>query len=437
MVSFRIPLLLGAVALTTGCASTGFRFDAASLPVVPVQSMQPAGTAAGHYALGRIDMAAGRLDAAVQRFEQALQLDPDMVDAYNALGIAHGLAGRYERAVTVFDAALLLAPESSFITGNLGYAMLRAGRLDDASRWLERARELEPGNERVQENLRLLARAQHDGGRRDEAPVVESTPVARQNEIVVQQAGPYELVTASSNDGALLRVGPNVYEVRGSLALAASGGTGVRPPATDAIAPALASTATHRIGTPAASASALTASALRRAPEAAVEASPTVAASGARTDRADPSERGAASPPAGGITRVSIRAQPVFQSSIPGLEISNGVGKPHLAGGTARSYARFGWRAVRVSDYRYFGIASTEIHYLEGHREDALALRATLPVPARLVLASTLHTGVSVRLVLGEDMVGRQVAVAHAVVSSAAPVSGDSFAGAMPAAQRG
>jgi hypothetical protein len=395
----KIPLLLGAVALTTGCASTGFRFDAGSLPVVPVQAMQPAGTAAGHYAVGRIDLASGRYDAAAQRFEQALRLDADMVDAYNALGIAHGLAGRYEKAVTVFDAALAVAPDSAQIVGNLGYALLRAGRLDEATQWLDRARDLDPANARVQENRRLLARARLDGKREDEVPAVESTPVARQNEVIVQPSASYEVVTAESNDGALARVGPNVYEVRGSVALAAATGA----PGT-AVTPGSPGTVAHRIGTPVAVGETVIAPALRRP-----SGSPAAPA---------PAPAVVAIPPAVGVTRVSIRQSPSFQSPVGGLEVSNGVGKPHLAGGTARTYARYGWRAVRVSDYRYYGVTATEIHYLDGHREDALALRATLPVPARLVLVPTLHTGVNVRLVLGEDMVGRQVSVGPAVMSS-------------------
>jgi hypothetical protein len=399
MSPLKIPLLLGAVALTTGCASTGFRFDAGSLPVVPVQTMQPAGTAAGHYAVGRIDLASGRYDAAAQRFEQALRLDADMVDAYNALGIAHGLAGRYEKAVTVFDAAIAVAPDSAQIVGNLGYALLRAGRLDEATKWLDRARDLDPANARVQENLRLLARARLDGKREDEVPAVESAPVARQNDISVRPNASYELVTAGSNDGALLRLGPNVYEVRGSVSLASA--TGAAAPAVTPAMPLATSAGAHRTDTPVVGEEAVTAATLRR---------PSVSA-------AAPAAAVLTMPPV--VSRVSSRQSPAFRTELSGLEVSNGVGTPHLAGGTARTYARYGWRAVRVSDYRYFGVSTTEIHYLEGHRDGALALRATLPVPARLVLAATLHRGINVQLVLGKDMVGRQVAAGPAVTSSA------------------
>jgi hypothetical protein len=360
-----------------------------------------------------------------------------MVDAYNALGIAHGLAGRYDKAVTVFDAALALAPGSAQIVGNLGYALFRAGRLDEATQWLDRARNLDPDNARVQENLKLLARARLDGERRDgerqdETPPVASTPIARHNEVVVHRTSSYELITAESNEGALLRVAPNVYEVRGSIALAsATGSSG--PSATSATSassgtygaggtvgasatsdtsataataatPGTSATVSHRIGIPVAGAEPVTASPPRHLP-----GSPAAAAAAV-----------VATSPAVGVTRVSIRQAPSFQAPVIGLEVSNGVGKPHLAGGTARTYARYGWRTVRISDYRYFGVVASEIHYLEGHRESALALRATLPVPARLVPAATLHPGVNVRLVLGEDMVGRQVAVGAAVLSSAA-----------------
>jgi len=417
MSALRIPLLVGVVALTTGCAATGFRMETAQLPMVPVQSLQPVGTAAGHYALGRIDLAAGRHEAAARRFEQALQLDPDLVDAYNALGIAHGLAGRYERAVTVFDAALLLAPGSAQLVGNLGYALLRAGRLDEANQWLARARELDPANPWVQENLKLLARVRQDGERQDDAPVAQTVALARQDEIMVERRSPYELVTTASNDGALMRVAPNVYEIRGGLSLAASatGALQASGATTEVVGAHRIGThriGTHRIGTPTA----------RLEPSAAAATAASSMPATAAPPEPDPV---ATIPPAAGITRVSVRPSPTFHGPVSGLEISNGVGKPHLAGGTARNYARYGWRAVRISDYRHFGVAATEIHYLEGQREAAVALRATLPVPARLVLASSLYPGVNVQLVLGADMVGQSVSVAPAVISSADPAMQD------------
>jgi hypothetical protein len=90
--------------------------------------------------------------------------------------------------------------------------------------------------------------------------------------------------------------------------------------------------------------------------------------------------------------------------------VSNGVGIRHLAGRTARSLSRLGVTVARVSDYRYFGRQRTEIHYRQGHVDEAKAVRTTLPVGARLVRSERLHPSVNVRLVIGKDLVARQVA---------------------------
>ena len=78
---------LGAIALTAGCAQVPLAKvepTAAGPQVAPVYRVQqPAGTAAGQHAVGRIDLAEGRVDAAIARFRNALQLDRGFVEAHN------------------------------------------------------------------------------------------------------------------------------------------------------------------------------------------------------------------------------------------------------------------------------------------------------------------------------------------------------------------
>lgn len=103
-------------------------------------------------------------------------------------------------------------------------------------------------------------------------------------------------------------------------------------------------------------------------------------------------------------------ATTVSLAALDGIEVSNGVGIRHLAGRTARTLSGLGVTVARVSDYRLFGRQQTEIHYRNGHVGEAMAVRTTLPVGARLVQSSRLHPQVNVRLVIGKDLVERQVA---------------------------
>lgn len=147
------------VALITGCATgTDRTADLQAPRVEPVYRVeQPAGTAAGQYAVGRMDLAAGRVEDAISRFRNALRLDPNFADARNGLGVAYGQQGRYDDAIAAFRATLASGPARAHVFSNLGYAQLRAGYLDDAWESLTRAFELDAWNKGTRANLRLLA----------------------------------------------------------------------------------------------------------------------------------------------------------------------------------------------------------------------------------------------------------------------------------------
>ena len=134
----RQSLLAGACAvmLLAGCATSPgvVELDGRNTRVAGVYRVQePVGTAAGQYAVGRMDLAAGRVDAAIDRFESALRLDPNFVEAHNGLGVAYGHLGRYVEAAQAFRSALASGPAAAHLLNNLGFAQLRAGQLFEAS----------------------------------------------------------------------------------------------------------------------------------------------------------------------------------------------------------------------------------------------------------------------------------------------------------------
>lgn len=192
--SNRYPLVVGAcaVALITGCAQTGMQADsghagagtagALRAKVEPVYRVQqPVGTAAGQYAVGRIDLGEGRHEAAIRRFKAALQLDPTFVEAHNGLGVAYGQIGRFAEAAEAFRAALASGPAQAHVLNNLGFAQFKAGQLDEAWTSLRRSYDLDPQNAKTRENLVMLAEArQLAAAQAARAPVAAAPIVASQ-----------------------------------------------------------------------------------------------------------------------------------------------------------------------------------------------------------------------------------------------------------------
>jgi tetratricopeptide (TPR) repeat protein len=362
----RCTLLLGFAVLATGCAA--FTSDPVAQGKVVAAPEKPGGSAAGQFALGRIALSNQQYDEAVRRLAAATQLDPKMIEAYNALGVAHGMNRNFDLAITAFDAALVVAPNAPHVLNNMGFAILMIGRVDDAWPYLKRSFELDPSNQRTRENLQQLAKTMRDSGRPDD--VVRATLAGSRSDAggspapaaagvsVTRTGGDITVVRRSTESGALpdqatlVRVLPNVFELRsgGGAALAAA----------SAPVPQVAA------ATPV------------REPE-------RIAA----RDRA-----------------VAARAN----LAVAAVEVSNGVGKPNVAGRTARRIEVGGVKVVRVSDYRQFGRKTSEIHYRDGQYQAAQQLDEQFQLGARLVPVPRMHPRVDVRLVVGEDLAQRLVA---------------------------
>lgn len=429
-------LAVGAVALTAGCAQLPLaRVVPSPAPgpaVAPVyQVAQPAGTAAGQYAVGRIDLAEGRVRSAIQRFQQALQLDPRFVEAHNGLGVAFGQQGRYAEAAEAFSAALALSPDAPHVLNNLGYAQLKAGQLPQAWVSLKRAIALDPRNPMTRENIVLVLAALPEGastvassegdasGSASSVTPPEGAQVARvisprsaslspaapeaglasamrttnaeaARPVVavvprptVQAGGSgYEVVVSAASASTLVQVAPGVYELRAR--------------AQEPVALSLP-TAPVALSVPSAPPPVL--SPLAASARSVVSSAPPVTTKPLITAQIPPLP-----------TKRPAQAMASGLAGIDGLEVSNGVGIRHLAGRTARRLAEQGARVARVSDDRIFGRPLTEIHYRAGHIEQARAVLASLPVAARLVPSRSLSQGINVRLVIGKDLVAPRLA---------------------------
>jgi hypothetical protein len=113
--------------------------------------------------------------------------------------------------------------------------------------------------------------------------------------------------------------------------------------------------------------------------------------------------------------RASSSPSPIRDDlALAGVEVSNGIGAPNLAGRAARRLFQLGVGVVRVSDHWKFGVQRTKIHYREGQLERAKALQDTLPIKVRLVPSNELAEGVNVRLVIGRDLAAARAAFLQA-----------------------
>ena len=385
----------GMLALAAGCAYLpSFGPSAAKPAPEPLQrASKPAGTAAGQAAVGRLDLAAGRLDAAIIRFQQALQLDPNLIEAHNGLGVALGQKGRYDEAADAFRDALVLSPDSPYLLNNLGYAQLRAGQLDAAAVSLDRAHRLGRHNQHTAENLALLAQARQKAGG-GAVGAVASTDSGAASAGTKEGAG-------GSTGSRLVHVSPGVYRLIDSAPVR------LAAPATPAMPAQAAAPAAPVKPAQAAAPAALVAPAQAAAPIEPPAAQPARQAQGVRPVGQPGASAGPGKAPAGAPAPDKVsKATP-----LGGFEVSNGVGQRNLAGRTARALERMGIHVTRVSDYRLFGRQRTEIHYREGYRQVAKAMGESLPVKARVTASKRLPQDINVRLVVGRDWSAAQVAM--------------------------
>lgn len=411
----RLPASLTAcaVALITGCASTPgtVELNARNTRIEPLYRVQqPAGTAAGQYAVGRLHLAEGRTDAAILRFRNALILEPENGEALNGLGVAYGQQGRYELAVEAFRAALASMPDSAHLLNNLGFAQMKAGRLQEAAASLKRALALDPRDARARENLRQLIEA------RQHAP----------QETIIGVTAPLSPAGAAAPTGAAMRsIGSRAVAQAASVASTQIGELSMKPQAAVPVPERLAVVQDRPVPAAEATVAAVAAPAPVRSTQHAagpsfeivlakandgvlVQVAPSVYE--IRLNSAIPETVAERAPLPAAATEPKPAPLRTSLAAIDRLEVSNGAGTNRLAARTAQRLSRMGAAVTHVTNYRSFGHQRTEIHYREGHAEDAKRLGERLPVDAKLVSVGQLRAGVDIRLVLGRDMAADDVA---------------------------
>lgn len=144
----RLDLQLAEYWLATGnIAQARAAFEQlTSAPELKARAYQGAGIAAF-----RLNDA----EAALTSLKAAVEADPSLFRAWNALGAAADRKGNWALAETAYGKALALKPKAADVLSNRGYSYLLQKRYGDAIRDLSAAVAVGPSSEATRNNLRL------------------------------------------------------------------------------------------------------------------------------------------------------------------------------------------------------------------------------------------------------------------------------------------
>ena len=104
---------------------------------------------------GRALLSSGKERASLAALEQAVDLNPGLWRAWNALGQLYDSRSDWSKAKSSYDRALGLAPDEPIVPNNIGVSLMLQGRYAEAEATFSDALKRVPGNEIIGNNLRL------------------------------------------------------------------------------------------------------------------------------------------------------------------------------------------------------------------------------------------------------------------------------------------
>lgn len=122
--------------------------------------------AEAYFALGKLLVVKGKYPTALERLQTAAQLQPDNADIWLTLGITYGLAKQVDQAEECCRRSLKLQPGSGRARFNLANALQAQGKLNEAETEYEATLQIEPG---LVAAWSMLAQARVGLGKFDEA----------------------------------------------------------------------------------------------------------------------------------------------------------------------------------------------------------------------------------------------------------------------------
>jgi len=119
-----------------------------------------------HLVLGQVALGEGKLDEALTEFEHEAAINPMYGPVYDRLGDAYLQKNQFEKAQDALNQALLLEPDASGPYILLGQVLLKQDNPTTAATYLQRAVEMDRGNEYAHF---FLGQAYRDMGKKPEA----------------------------------------------------------------------------------------------------------------------------------------------------------------------------------------------------------------------------------------------------------------------------
>lgn len=363
------------IALLSACASNQ-QVSVAPWSIAPITiTSNGSNSPDAMYKMGRYYQGQNRYDLAVNAYQKALAADNGFVEARNGLGVIYSRQGKYREAIEAFQVAVQQAPKAAHLYSNMGYAYYLQGQYAESVAALEQATLLDPTNQRALNNLGLAYAKAGNKGESAQAfaqavNAVTTTPNAPAAEVAIPAQNTLQLPENTAAVVAALSTEPNVQpapqpEVQ---VLTLPKDRGVIRSASSATTVAVVDSRVQLVKLSA------NVSELRVQP---YSAEPMLVATA--IDVAD-------------LKKLRV-------------EVANGNGVTGAAGKVGQFLRDQGYPTARLTNQRPFQVRMTQIQYREGYQAEAQILQASLPDAHELVQRNDMRTGVSVRLVLGKDMV--------------------------------
>lgn len=411
------------IPLLSSCASYQKTADSAAWSIKPTYNVRHSTeTPEGYYQLGRYYQGQNRHEQALAAYQKALAIDATFAEARNGLGVIYAMQGKQQEALEQFRLAVKQAPNAAHIQNNLGYALYLSKSYAEAASTLERAVALNPANQAAHTNLAL---ALDKAGDREKA---------------------VQVMAQTTKPQAVENVPPVTQQVQ-------QGRTVIPPPvAAPIVATAIPSPAPQQVLALPKDWGVITQAARKPVPQVesrirAVQLAPNVyelreqtqvhvhvqtvsAAKPIQQAAVQPKERDMVVAQAAQkrVAAAEIRAQTIPQAASVAerpvreaapaakpysIEVSNGNGVTGMARMVAGFLDRGGYARAHLTNQKPFKVASSQVLYRSGYREQALSLALTLPGKPGIVQVDNLRRDISIKIVLGKDLAGNVAYFEH------------------------
>lgn len=400
------------IPLLSGCASYQKTADSEAWSIKPAFNVRHSTeTPDAYYQLGRYYQGQNRYEQAIAAYQKALAIDGTYAEARNGLGVNYAMQGKQQEALEQFRLAVKQAPNAAHIHNNLGYALYQSGSYAEAASVLERAVALEPANQAAHTNLALALGKAGDRGKAVQVMAQAASPQPAENVPPVTQEAqqvrtatsapvpapavapaatpslaPQQALALPKDWGVItqaarkpvplvesrtqaVQLEPNVYELRERVEVQVLAVTTAKPLQQAAVQPKERD---------------------KVAAQTAQKPAPLV------ESRIQAAQQ---------VPQVTEHAQAAAPATKPyRIEVSNGNGVTGMARKVAGFLGGEGYSRARLTNQKPFQVASSQVLYRSGYREQAQALVLTMPGQPGIAQADDLRGDISLRVVLGKDM---------------------------------